>query len=119
MKDDGQYLERATELLRSGATMLAQGCPVCTTPLFKIGEQIMCVKCNKPVVILKATEDESKIFRERTLAATEQTLLLKIKEVQSEIEKEKDPANIAQLTESLSNLLSALEKLRKLSSGSS
>ncbi len=119
MKDDAGYLERATELLRSGATMLAQGCPVCTTPLFKIGEQVICVKCNKPVVILKATEDESKIIRERTLAATEQTLLLKIKEVQSQIEKEKDPATITLLTENLSNLLGALEKLRKLSPGSS
>jgi len=117
MKDDGKYLEKATELLRSGATMLAQGCPACSTPLFKIGEQVMCVKCDRPVVILKATEDESKIVRERILAATEQTLLLKISETQSEIEREKDPARIAQLTENLSSLLGALEKLRKLGPG--
>lgn len=119
MKDDAQYLARAAELLRSGATMLAQPCPACSTPLFKVGEQVVCAKCNKPVIILKAAEDETKILRERTLAGTEQTLLGKIGEVQSAIEKEQDPAKITQLTESLSNLLSVLEKLRKIEGTSS
>jgi len=114
MKDETAYVKKAGEMLRSGATMLAQACPVCGTPLFKIGEQVMCVKCNKPVVIMKATEDESKILRKRTLAATEQTILQKISEVQTAIEKEHDPAAIEQLTQSLSNLLGALERLRKV-----
>jgi len=118
LSDDAQYLARAAELLRSGATMLAQACPACSTPLFKVGEQVVCAKCNKPVIILKAAEDETKILRERTLASTEQTLLGKIREVQSAIEKEQDPAKIAQLTENLSNLLSVLEKLRKTGSTS-
>jgi len=113
MQDDAQYLEKAAELLRSGATMLAQACPACGTPIFKVGEQFICAKCNRPVIILKATEDESKIFRERTLAATEQTLLMKVKETQSAIEKEQDPEKIAQLTQNLSNLLGALERLKK------
>jgi uncharacterized Zn finger protein (UPF0148 family) len=114
MKDDTHHLDKAVELLRSGATMLGQACPACGTPLFKIGEQVMCAKCNKPVVILKATEDESKIFRGQTLATTEHTLLVKIDEAQSAIEKEQDPTKIAQLTQSLSNLLSALERLKKV-----
>lgn len=113
MKDDKSYLTRATELLRSGATMLAQPCPACAMPLFKVGEQVLCARCNKPVIILKAMDDETKILRERTLASTEQTLLAKIREVQSAIEKEQDPTKIGQLTENLSNLLGVLEKLRK------
>ncbi len=113
MKSDTHYLTRAAELLRSGATMLAQPCPACSTPLFKLGEQVVCAKCNRPVIILKAAEDESRILRERTLASIEQTLLGKIREVQSAIEKEQDPAKTSQLTESLSGLLGALEKLRK------
>lgn len=119
MKDDSQYLTRAAELLRSGATMMAQACPACATPLFKLSEQVVCAKCNKPVIILKATEDEGKILRERTLAATEQTLLKKIREVQSAMEKEQDPAKLAQHTENLSNLLGAIEKLRKAGEKSS
>ena len=118
MENDAQYLARAAELLRSGATMLAQPCPACTTPLFKVGEQIVCAKCNKPVVVLKAGEDEAKVLRERTLANTEQTLLGKIRDVQSAIEKEQDHAKLAQLTENLSNLLTVLEKLRKTGSTS-
>jgi len=118
LKDDASYLARAAELLRSGATMLAQACPACSTPLFKLSEQVVCARCNKPVVILKTAEDESKILRDRTLASTEQTLLEKIKEVQSTIEKERDPTKIAQLTENLSNLLTVLEKLRKAGSTS-
>jgi len=119
MNDDKKHLERAAELLRSGASMLTQACPACGTPLFKVGEQVMCAKCNRPVFILKATEDESKIVRKSTLASAEQTLLLKVKEVQSTIEKEQDPAKIAQLADNLSSLLNALEKLRKLDPGSS
>jgi len=118
LKNDSQYLARAAELLRSGATMLAQACPACTTPLFKVGEQVVCAKCNKPVIVLKATEDETRVLRERTLANTEQTLLGKIRDVQSAIEKEQDPAKLAQLTENLSNLLTVLEKLRKTGSAS-
>jgi len=114
MKDEGEYLKNAGELLRSGATLLAQACPACGTPLFKVGEQILCAKCNKPVVILKAAEDESKILRKRTLAATEQTLLQKISGLQTEIEKEHDPLKIEQLTRNLSNLLGALERLGKV-----
>ena len=114
MKDDAQYLQRAAELLRTGATMLAQACPACATPLFKLGDQVTCVKCNKPVVILKAPEDERNMLRERTLESTEQTLLMKIREAQSAIEKEQDPMRIVQLTENLSGLLDALEKLRKV-----
>jgi UPF0148 protein len=115
MKDDAPYVRRAAELLRSGAAMLSQACPACGTPLFKLGEQVLCARCNKPVIILKAGEDETKVIREQTLSNTEQTLLTKIGEVQSLIEKEQDPARIAQLTENLSSLLTALEKLRKVS----
>lgn len=114
MKDETAYVKKGGEMLRSGATMLAQACPACGTPLFKIGEQVMCVKCNKPVIIMKATEDESKILRKRTLATTEQTLLQKISEVQTAIEKEHDPAEIDRLTQNLSNLLGALERLGKV-----
>ncbi len=114
MSNETEYVKKAGEILRSGATMLAQACPVCGTPLFRISEQIMCVKCNKPVVILKATEDESKIIRKKILDATEQTLLRKISEVQTAIEKEHDPAKIEQLTQNLSNLLNALERLGKV-----
>ena len=118
MKNDAQYLKKAAELLRSGAALLAQACPVCGTPLFRLGEQVICAKCNKPVVILKATEDESKILskilRERALSTTEQTVMKKIEEIQATIEREEDPAKVSQLAQNLSNLLDALEKLRKI-----
>jgi UPF0148 protein len=118
LDEDSRYLARAAELLRSGATMLAQACPACATPLFKLGEQVFCAKCNKPVIVVKAAEDEAKVLREQTLANTEQILLDKIRDMQSAIEKEEDPARLAQLTESLSNLLTALEKLRGTRSAS-
>lgn len=114
MNEDAPYVGRAADLLKSGAAMLPQACPACGTPLFKLGEQVLCARCNKQVIILKAGEDETKVMREQTLSNTEQTLLAKIRGVQSSIEKEQDPDKIARLTENLTNLLTALEKLRKI-----
>lgn len=113
MKDESEAVQRAANLLRGGATMLAETCPSCGTPLFKIGSEITCAKCNKPVVIVSGAEDEAKVLRTKILGNAEQTLLKKITDVQAAIQKESDPESIRKLTESLTELLNALEKLRR------
>ena len=112
MIEESNAVKQAADLLKGGATMLADTCPACGTPLFKIGNEIKCPKCNKPVVIVTGTEDETKLLKARVLDNTEQTLLKKVSDIQLAIQKENDPETLRKLTENLTGLLSALERLR-------
>ena len=103
-----------SELLKSGATMLSKNCPECGSPLFKVEKDIICAKCNKKVVIVKATEKEDKITEETVLSNVEQTVLSKIKEVNTEINSENDKEKLILNSQSLSIWLDILEKIRKL-----
>ncbi|MGQ9543816.1 MAG: Sjogren's syndrome/scleroderma autoantigen 1 family protein [Candidatus Bathyarchaeia archaeon] len=107
-------LRRMSELLKSGATMMSEACPECGSPLFKVGGDIICAKCNKPVVILKATEEESKIIGSRILDDLEQTVLSKIREMNSIIGSEEDVERLTQYGRALSTWLDTLDKVRRL-----
>lgn len=107
-------LKKMSELLKSGATMLSETCPECGSPLFKVGSDIICAKCNKPVVILKATQQEDMVIGERVLGDLEQTILSKIKEINSAMSSENDVEKLTQYGKALSTWLDALDKVRKL-----
>ena len=103
-----------SELLKSGATMLSKTCPECGSPLFKVGKDIICAKCNKQVVIVKATQKEDKITEETVLSNVEQTVLSKIKEVNDAINSENDKEKLILNSQTLSIWLDILDKIRKL-----
>ena len=103
-----------SELLKSGATMLSKTCPECGSPLFKVGKDIICAKCNKKVVIVKATEKEEQITEEVVLSNVEQTVLSKIKEVNDAINTENDKEKLILNSQTLSIWLDILDKIRKL-----
>lgn len=102
------------DLLRSGATMLSDVCPECNTVLFKMKDEVICPKCNRPVVMVKATEDEAKVLGERALVGVEQTLVAKILDAEALIKKESDVERSIQLGTMLSNWLTALERLKRI-----
>lgn len=103
-----------SELLKSGATMLSKNCPECGSPLFKVEKDIICAKCNKKVVIVKATEKDDKITEETILSNVERTVLSKIKEVNDAINSENDKDKLILNSQSLSIWLDILDKIRKL-----
>jgi UPF0148 protein len=103
-----------SELLKSGATMLSKTCPECGSPLFKVGKDIICAKCNKQVVIVKATQKEDKNTEESVLGNVEQTVLCKIKEVNDAINSENDKEKLILNSQTLSIWLDILDKIRKL-----
>jgi UPF0148 protein len=107
-------VKRMAELLKSGATMLSETCPECGTPLFRKGKDTFCPQCNKPVVIIKSTEQETRLMADKILEDSEQTLLSKIREVNSAMKNETDPDKLVAYGNALSIWLSAIEKLRKL-----
>jgi UPF0148 protein len=107
-------VKRMSDLLKSGATMLSETCPQCNSPLFKINNELLCVKCNRPVVVIKATEDESGVIAAQSLGKLEQTALMKIDEINSALKVEKDYERIDKLRQTLSEWLTIVERVRKL-----
>lgn len=114
MKVVGIDVKKMAELLKSGATMLSEACPECGTPLFRKGKETFCAKCNKPVVIIQTEEDESRLKTDRVFESSEQTLLVKIQEVNLALKNETDPDKLVVYGNALSSWLSAIEKLRRL-----
>jgi UPF0148 protein len=114
-------IKRMANLLRQGATLTDLSCPVCSSPLFRLKDgTLWCAKDEKKVIIVKEGEEIPKEAAASTsiVASTydklEATLLSKIQEVQSKIEKIEDTEELQKLTHALSELLSSLEKVKKL-----
>jgi UPF0148 protein len=115
----GIEVRKMADLLKSGATMLSETCPECGTPLFRKGKETFCAKCNKPVVIIQTSEDETRLKEDNILETSEQTLMTKIQEVNLALKEETDPDKLIAYGNALSTWLSAIEKLRKLRGKSS
>jgi len=107
-------VKRMAELLKSGAAMLSETCPECGTPLFRKGNETFCPNCNKPVVIIRSAEQETRLMADRILDDSEQTLLTKIREVNLAMKIEKDPEKLVAYGNALGSWLDAIEKLRRL-----
>ena len=114
MSLDKEELKRMTDLLRSGATMTAEHCPACNSPLFRVGGQLRCPKCNKQVVIVKEGEEDKTLGGLTALNEVEQTLIVKLYECTQDLREEKNPARILELGTSLNVWLDALERVKRI-----
>jgi len=112
----GAEVKRMADLLRSGATMLQETCPVCATPLFRLGKDTFCPKCNRPVAIVKSAEEEVRLASQQVLDNLDQAILEKIGELNAAIKNEHGLAPLRELGEAVKTYLSALEQIRKLRS---
>lgn len=109
----GEDVKQMAEWLKKGAAMLSEQCPECGSPLFKLQGEIWCPKCNKRVVIIKK-EEVPRVVGPMLLAGVEDTILIKISEINAQIKAEKDPEKLEKLGGLLSTWLEALEKLKKI-----
>ncbi|HID90667.1 TPA: hypothetical protein EYP44_01750 [Candidatus Bathyarchaeota archaeon] len=110
-------IERMADLLRSGATMLSQPCPACSTPLFRMPSgEIWCSSCNKRVLILKESERPAKALGLLLLESLEDSLMSKLETIHEKIEDENDIEEIGRLSTILSRMLDALERIRRIRS---
>lgn len=108
-------IKNMAELLRKGHTLTEMGCPECSSPLFKLKSgEIWCAKCKKKVIILKEGENQTKIINKLIMEDMENTLIIKIQELQKKIKLEKDPTDLENLGKALSSFLENLEKLKRL-----
>lgn len=106
-----ENIQDMAELLRKGARMLSESCPICATPIFQLKTgDLFCSKCNKPVKILSKDED---IEQATTEASLESTLLKKLALMQVLLDVEENPVNVKELTETISVLFDMITKLKK------
>ena len=109
-------VRRMADLLKSGATMLSDTCPVCGSPLFRVKGEVFCAKCNKPVVYEKATATgpSPTLSASHLLDSLEQTIVSKLNEANEALKTEKEPEKLAVYSNLVFGWLSTLEKLRSV-----
>ena len=114
LEQEKQQIRRMSELLRSGATMMSQVCPVCNTPLFRVKGQLLCPRCNKNVVVVKEGEEETTVASISVFGELEKTVLNKLIEIDNAIKATKDVDRAKELANALSIWLDAFERLKRI-----
>lgn len=114
-KKSDQDIKRMADLLREGATLTEFACPVCSSPLFRLGNgDLWCGHCQKKVIVVKEGEEPPTASPSSApMQKLEQTLVSKIDQIQAKIEREENLDELQKLNSALSGLLDNLEKLRK------
>jgi len=111
-------VKKMADLLRSGATMLAETCPDDKVPIFKLttGEMI-CPVCNRRVILVKSSEAKAEAERTEAESAVsselENVLMTKITDFKERMAKSEDPEEIEMLSKTLSSLYETVDKVRR------
>ena len=107
-------VRKMAELLRQGATMLADACPQCGSPLLKVGDDIYCAMCDRRIVYATSDEEvETESVRE-LIPKLRETLLAKLDTLNDVIYQENDAENLTKLANLMVLLLQALHRLETM-----
>jgi UPF0148 protein len=107
-------VKKMAELLRQGATMLAQACPQCASPLLKIGDDIYCATCDRRIVIVESDDEVESYAIKALIPQLRETLLKKLKTLNTYLESENDTEKLTKLANLMVLLLQALHRLENL-----
>jgi len=110
-------VKRGANLLLQGAALTDLSCPACSSPLFRLKDgTLWCTKDEKKVIVVKEGEEPPKQAPTPNLVydKLEATLIAKITDIEKKIEKTEDLDELQKITAALSELLSNLEKLKKI-----
>ena len=112
-KDDPS-VKRMADLLRQGATMLADACPQCGSPLFKVKDDIYCVKCDRRIVYADSEEEVEAEAVKSLIPELRVTLINKLKALNEVVDNETDTEALTKLANLMVLLLQALHKLENI-----
>ncbi|WP_309492340.1 Sjogren's syndrome/scleroderma autoantigen 1 family protein [Candidatus Hecatella orcuttiae] len=108
-------IRKMAEILKSGATMLGEACPSCSSPLFKTASgEIYCIKCQRKVVVVKSDEEAVELAAPPALTTLEETLLLKLQQLEAKLRGEQKPEALETLAGLAVTFLEALERVRRV-----
>ena len=108
---DQPSVKKMAKLLRQGATMLAQACPQCASPLFQVGEDVYCATCDRRIVIVDSDDEVESYAVKALIPQLRETLLKKLKTVNNYLESENDTEKLTKIANLMVLLLQALHKL--------
>jgi len=107
-------IKRMAELLRAGSTMMAESCPDCKVPIFRLTSgDMICPGCGRKVVFAKSSEDEKAVTQNLAASELEVVIQRKILSIKEKLEATDDPKELESLSRSLSSLLDSLERVRR------
>lgn len=112
-KDDVS-VKKMGELLRRGATMLADACPQCGSPLFKVSDDIYCVRCDRRVVYAESDEEVETQAVRTLIPELRKTLIDKLKALNELVESESDIEALTKLANLMVLLLQSLHELENM-----
>lgn len=104
-------IKKMADLLRRGATMLAQACPQCGSPLFKVGNDTYCAKCDRRIVVVRSGQETGAPASNAVLSQVRDTLTGKLKDVNELVQGENDIETLTKLLQLTVLLLQALHGL--------
>ena len=104
-------IKKMADLLRQGATMLAQGCPQCGSPLMKMGDDVYCATCDRRIVVVDSQEQVETQTVKALIPELHEILLKKLKTLSDVIEAENDTEVLTKLANLMVLLLQSLERL--------
>ncbi len=107
-------IKKMAELLRQGATMLADACPQCGSPLLKVGEDLYCATCDRRIVIVASDAEVESQAVKVLLPQLKETLLTKLMALNEVMEKENDTEALTKLANLMVLLLQALHRLETM-----
>ena len=115
-KTQDESIKRGANLLRQGATLTDLSCPECASPLFRLNDgSLWCIKDEKRVIIIKEGQNPPKqTTTSSPYEKLESTLMQKVQDIQSKIERSQEIEELQKLSLALSELLNSLEKIKKL-----
>ncbi len=113
---DDSPIKKMAELLRRGATMLAESCPQCGSPLLKVGDDIYCATCDRRIIIVDSDEEVETQAVKVLIPQLRETLIRKLSSLTSVLEDETDPESLTKLANLMVLLLRALHKLENMPS---
>jgi len=112
-KDDTSVKNMA-DLLRQGATMLADACPQCGSPLFKVDDDIYCAKCQRRIIYANSKEEVEQQAVMNLIPELRETLIGKLKALNELVDSETDVEALTKLANLMVLLLQSLHRLENM-----
>jgi len=112
-----KLIRRMTELLRSGAIMLDQACPLCGSPLFKLRSGEIVCPIHGPVKVVKTEREAVEVTTNAVLDEVEKVFTEKALEILRRMRSpDIEPESEVNLVKSLIYWLDVLERVRRIKS---
>ncbi|GAY25995.1 hypothetical protein5 [Desulfurococcaceae archaeon AG1] len=106
-------VKKMSELLKAGAAMLAETCPSCGSPLFRLrGGEVICPLHGK-VFLVRSDEEASTVSVISVLSKIEDLASVKMMELVKKLSTKSDPLDL----ESLAKWLEIVQRIQEIKKG--